>query len=439
MTKRLYIETWGCQMNRHQSEGIVGILEPAGYVLTSSLSEADVVVFNTCTVRQKAEEKVYGRIGAIAKLKEERRVLFGVGGCVAQVLGETLLKRFPVIDFLFGTTELSALPRILSQAEKRWQPIAHLPAPSGMEEIPHRRESTVTAMVTVTEGCSSFCSYCIVPYARGPLRSRPPDAILAEVRDLKQAGYREVLLLGQNVDSYGRDNPGYGDFSGLLREVAQIGIPRIRFTTSHPRDITPSVIEVITEHENVCNHLHLACQSGSDRILRAMHRGYTRETFLSIVGKARKMIEGINITTDLIVGYPGENEGDFCATMELIEAARFGSIFVAKYSPRAGTRSARLPDDVPAEVKDARLQEVLTRQREIALEENRKRIGDVVEVLVEGRTRNGAFYGRADDHRTVVLTGEAEIGAFVPVRIEAASAAASEGQVLVPAVARGAL
>ncbi len=439
MTKHLYIETWGCQMNRHQSEGIAGILEPAGYALTSSLSEADVVVFNTCTVRQKAEEKLYGRIGAIAKLKGEKPVLFGVGGCAAQVRGQTLLKRFPVIDFLFGTAELSALPRILSQAEKRRQLIAHLPALTGMEEIPHRRESTVTAMVTITEGCSCFCSYCIVPYARGPLRSRPPEAILAEVRDLKQAGYREVLLLGQNVDSYGRDNPGYGDFSGLLREVAQIGIPRIRFTTSHPRDITPSVIEVIVEHENVCKHLHLACQSGSDRILRAMHRGYTRETFLSIVGKARKMVEGINITTDLIVGYPGESEADFCATMELIEAARFGSIFVAKYSPRPGTRSARLPDDVPEEVKDARLQEVLTRQREIALEENKRWIGEMVEVLVEGRARNYAFYGRGDDHRTVVLAGEAEIGTFVPVRIEAASAAALEGQVLVPTVTRGAL
>ncbi len=438
MTNRLYIETWGCQMNRHQSEGIAGILEREGYALTSSLSEADVVVFHTCAVRQKAEEKVYGRIGAIAKLKEEKRVLFGVGGCAAQVRGEALLRRFPLIDFLFGTAELSALPRILSQAEKRRQQIAHLPAPTGMEEIPHRRESSITAMVTITEGCSCFCSYCIVPYARGPLRSRPPEAILAEVRALKQAGYREVLLLGQNVDSYGRDHPGYGDFSGLLGKVAQIGIPRIRFTTSHPRDITPSVIEVIAEHENVCKHLHLACQSGSDRILRAMHRGYTRKTLLSIVGKARKMVEGINITTDLIVGYPGESEADFCATMKLIEAARFGSIFVAKYSPRPGTRSARLPDDVPEEVKDARLQKVLTRQREIALEENRKRIGEVVEVLVEGRTRNGAFYGRGDDHRTVVLAGEVEIGAFVPVRIEAASAAALEGQVLVPVTARGA-
>lgn len=437
MNKRVYIETWGCQMNRHHSEGIAGILEQAGFALTSSLAEADVVMFNTCAVRQKAEEKVYGKIGAIAKLKEEKPILFGVGGCMAQVRGQALLKRFPTVDFLFGTAKLSALPRIISQVEQRRQRVVHLPEPIETEEIFYRRKSSVTAMVTVTEGCSTFCSYCIVPYARGPLRSRPPEAILFEVRDLKQAGYREVLLLGQNVDSYGRDNPAYGDFSRLLERVAQIGIPRVRFTTSHPRDITPQVIETIAEHKNICNHLHLACQSGSDRILCAMNRGYSRERFLSIIKEARKAVEGINITTDLIVGFPGESERDFCDTMELVEEARFGTIFVATYSPRPGTRSAGLCDDVPAGVKDARLQAVLTRQREISLEENRKRIGETVEVLVEGK--NGGYYGRGTDHRTVIFAGEVDIGAFVPVRIEAASAAALAGQVLVPVTPGGIL
>ena len=439
MGKRLYIETWGCQMNRHQSEGITGILDRAGLTLTSTPSEADVVVFNTCAVRQKAEEKVYGRIGAIAKLKEERDIVFGVGGCMAQARGAALLKRFPVIDFLFGTAELSALPKILCEVGARRRQIAHLPNPTGMEEFFYRRENLATAMVTITQGCSNFCSYCIVPYARGPLRSRSREEIVAEVSGLRKAGYKEVLLLGQNVDAYGRDNPDYGGFPELLTEVAQTGIQRVRFTTSHPRDITAQVLETIAEEENICNHIHLACQSGSDRILRAMNRGYTREAFLSIVEKAREMVEGINLTTDLIVGYPGEREGDFRATMELIERERFGSIFVAKYSPRPGTRSALVPDDVPDDVKDMRLQEVLIRQREIAVEENRRRIGQVVQVLVEGRTRNGAFHGRGDDHRTVVLTGDVEIGAFVPVRIEAASAAALSGQVLVPVTARGAL
>jgi len=439
MGKRLYIETWGCQMNRHSSEGIAGILDRVGFTLTSTPSEADVVVFNTCAVRQKAEEKVYGRIGAIAKLKEEKDFVFGIGGCMTQVRGEVLLRRFPVIDFLFGTAELSALPKILCEVGDRRRRVSHLPNPTGMEEFFYRRESLATAMVTITQGCSNFCSYCVVPYARGPLRSRSREEIVAEVDGLRKAGYKEVLLLGQNVDAYGRDNPDYGDFPELLAEVAQTGIQRVRFTSSHPRDITAQVLETIAEEENICNHIHLACQSGSDRILRAMNRGYTREDFLSIVGKAREMVEGINLTTDLIVGYPEERGGDFRATMELVDRARFGSIFVAKYSPRPGTRSARLLDDVPDDVKDMRLQEVLIRQREIALEENNRRIGEVVEVLVEGRTRNGAFYGRGDDHRTVVMSGDVEIGTFVPVRIEAASAAALKGQVLVPATARGAL
>lgn len=439
MGKRLYIETWGCQMNRHSSEGIAGILDRVGFTLTFAPSEADVVVFNTCAVRQKAEEKVYGRIGAIAKLKKERNIVFGVGGCMAQVRGEALLRRFPVIDFLFGTAELSALPKILCEVRERRRQIAHLPNPTGMEEFFYRRESLATAMVTITQGCSNFCSYCIVPYARGALRSRSREEVVAEVHGLRKAGYKEVLLLGQNVNAYGRDNPDYGDFPALLTEVARTGIQRVRFTTSHPRDITPQVLETIAEEENICNHMHLACQSGSDRILRAMNRGYTREAFLSIVEKAREMVEGINLTTDLIVGYPGESESDFRATMELIERARFGSIFVAKYSSRPGTRSASVPDDVPDDVKAARLQEVLIRQREIAVEENRRRIGQVVQVLVEGRTRNGAFHGRGDDHRTVIVTGDVEIGTFVPVRIEAASAAALRGQVLVPVTARGAL
>ncbi len=439
MKKRLYIETWGCQMNLHQSEGIAGILEDAGFEIADSLFDADIVLFNTCTVRQKAEEKVYGRLGAIEALKVKKNVLFGVGGCMAQVRREALLKRFPVIDFLFSTTDLAALPSLIHKADKGKGGVVHLPDPYRTQEIPYKRRSSVTAMVTITEGCSNFCSYCIVPYARGPLRSRPPAKVLAEVERLMEAGYREVLLLGQNVDSYGRDLPGYGDFAELLTRVAQIGIPRIRFTSSHPRDMTPRVIETIARHENICNHIHLACQSGSDRILREMNRGYTREEFLSIIKGARKAVKGINITTDLIVGYPKESEVDFRDTVELIEEARFGSIFVAKYSPRPGTRSASFPDDIPKEVKDERLQEVLSHQRRIALAENRRRIGETVKVLVEGRTREGAFFGRRGDHRTVVLSGETELGAFVSVCIEAASTSALAGRALIPAVVKGVL
>jgi len=430
MRKRLYIETWGCQLNLHQSEGLAGVLERAGFVATDSLSEADVVLFNTCAVRKKAEEKAYGRIGAVAEEKRARPVIFGVGGCLAQLRGASLLKRFSTIDFLFGTSDLSALPGLIAAVEEGKGRPAHLPHPAGGEEVPYRRVSPVTAMVTITEGCSNACSYCVVPRARGPLRSRPPEAVLAEVEALVSAGYKEVLLLGQNVDSYGKERPEYGDFAGLLERVARTGISRVRFTSSHPQDLAQAVIDAIARHENVCKHLHLACQSGSDRILAAMNRGHTRADFLSIVRRAREAVERINLTTDLIVGYPGESEEDFRLTRDLVEEVRFGSLFVAKYSPRPGTPSARLPDDVPLETKDARLQELLALERAIALEENERRIGDTLEVLVEGRAKRGGLYGRADDHRTVVLTGAAEMGEFVPVLIEGASAAALAGRPL---------
>jgi len=429
MTKRLYVETWGCQMNIHQSEGIVGVLERDGFTLTKSLADADVAIFNTCMVRQKAEEKVYGRIGAVVEEKRKREVLLGVGGCLAQVRGEDLLRRFKAIDFVFGSNDLAALPGIVHNAgEARSRRIAHLVPPVGIDEVPSKRQSPVTAMVTITQGCSNFCSYCVVPYARGPLRSRDPNQILHEAEQATRDGYPEILLLGQNVDSYGTDRPQYGSFANLLEHIADIGTPRIRFTSSHPKDMTPQVIEQIAAHDNICNHIHLACQSGSDRILREMNRGYTRQGFLSILEGARSVIPDINITTDLIVGYPGETEEDFADSLELIRQARFGSIFVAMYSPRPRTRSALVADDVTPEVKSARLHHVLDLQREIALAQNRRRIGVQLEILIEGKTRNGEAYGRTDDHRTVVIAGKGAVGEFVPVFVEDATAAALVGK-----------
>ena len=429
MRNHVYIETWGCQMNLHQSEGIAGTLERAGFTIVDSLLDADVVVFNTCAVRQKAEEKVYGRIGAVAEEKRARPVVFGLGGCLPQVRGESLLARFPTIDLLFGTSDFGALPGLIAAAQDGRGRAAHLPHAPKREDIPYRRTSAVTAMVTITEGCSMGCSYCVVPRARGPLESRPPEEVLAEVEELARTGHKEVLLLGQNVDSYGKDRPEYGDFAGLLDQVARTGIPRVRFTTSHPRDLSPAVVDAIARHDNVCKHLHLACQSGSDRILEAMNRGYTRADFLAIVRRAREAVGRINISTDLIVGYPGESEADFLETKDLVSEVRFGSLFVAKYSPRPGTRSARLPDDVPEETKAERLEELLELERRISLEQNQWRIGETVDVLVEGPTRGGALYGRADDHRTVVFSGRAKAGDFVPVLIDGASAAALAGRV----------
>jgi tRNA-2-methylthio-N6-dimethylallyladenosine synthase len=413
-------------MNIHQSEGIVGILEADGYTLTDSLADADLVIFNTCMVRQKAEDKVYGRIGAVVEEKRKRKVIFGLGGCLAQVRGESLLMRFKAIDFLFGSSELAFLPLIVERAHSGRT--VHLVPPRGIDEVPYRRNNSVTAMVTITQGCSNACSYCIVPRARGPLRSRQPDLILREVKEATYAGYPEVLLLGQNVDSYGTDKPEYGSFANLLGRVADVGTPRIRFISSHPKDMTLEVLEQIASRDNICNHIHLACQSGSDRILAQMNRGYSREDFLSILQAARKLVPEINITTDVIVGYPGETDRDFADTLDLIRQANFGSIFAAMYSPRPGTRSAYLEDDVPLGVKKDRLHEVLDLQREIAASQNRGYIGKKLEVLIEGSTSDGRPYGRTGTHRTAVVEGEARMGEFVQVFIDDATAAVLSGK-----------
>ena len=414
-------------MNLHQSEGIAGVMTHAGYRIVDALEDADVVLFNGCMVRQKAEEKVYGRIGAVMEEKRRRPVILGVGGCLGQVRGERLLDRFPAIDFVFGSQGHDALPGMIAELEAGGRRRADLRDPIGIDEVPMRRTGTVTGMVTISEGCSNFCSYCVVPYARGPMRSRPSDRILAEVEALVDDGYAEVLLLGQNVNSYGTDRASFGSFVDLLERIASTGIRRIRFTSSHPRDMDPRVFELMAARDNVCNHVHLACQSGSTRVLRAMNRAYAREDFLRIVETGRSIVPRLNVTTDLIVGFPCETEGDFEDTLSLLDEARFGTVFAAKYSPRPLAAASRLADDVSEEVKNERLQCLLDRQRKIALEENERFVGEEVDVLIEGTARNGASYGRADDHRTVLADGWIRAGEMVKMRIGAASAAALSG------------
>jgi tRNA-2-methylthio-N6-dimethylallyladenosine synthase len=364
----------------------------------------------------------------VAEEKRKRPVLLGVGGCMGQIHGQALIKRVASIDFVFGSTAHQALPALIDQAQS--QRIAELAEAMFDPAAVVLRDSAVTGMVTITEGCSNFCTYCIVPYARGPMRSRPRHLILKEVEDLCEAGYKEVLLLGQNVNSYGTDQPAYGGFSELLAQVAGTGIRRIRFTTSHPKDISETIFRTMKREFNVCHHLHLASQSGSDAVLRAMNRKYDRDHYVSMIDMGREIMPDLNISTDLIVGFPGETDGDFEATMELVERIRFGTVFVAKYSPRPMTRSAELPDDVPTSVKEERLERVLSRQRTIALEENSRFIGQDLEVLVEGVSRKGVLYGRADDHRTVMCLGEVALGEFVTVRVEGISVSSLSGGIL---------
>ncbi len=428
MPSRVYIETWGCQMNLRQSEGMAGILVRAGYQLVSSLEQADVVLFNGCMVRQKAEEKVLGRLGAVAQEKKKRRVLVGIGGCMGQVRADELLARSRIIDFVFGSSGHGGLPEWIERAAHGR--ISAAGDPRFVPDEPAVRASCVSGMVIITEGCSNFCAYCIVPYARGALRCRPPEQILSEVADLVQQGYREVLLLGQNVNAYRSNRSGFQNYAQLLDSVAQTGISRIRFTTSHPKDLSEQTLEVMADRPSVCPHLHLACQSGSTRILHAMNRGYDRSQYVSWVHRAREIVPALNVTTDLIVGFPGETEEDFLRTLNLVEEMRFGSVFVAKYSPRPKTCATLLADDVPADVKAERLERVLEAQRAIAAEENAGWIGRDVQVLVEGTSQNGRVWGRAPDHRTVVLQEKTGMGETVVARVRGASASSLEASIL---------
>ncbi|MFQ6116839.1 MAG: tRNA (N6-isopentenyl adenosine(37)-C2)-methylthiotransferase MiaB [Candidatus Bipolaricaulia bacterium] len=418
--ERVYIHTWGCQLNEHKSEAIAGVLREAGYRIIDRLEEAEVVIFNTCAVREKAAEKVIGKVGEVKRLRAQgRKIMLSVGGCLSQAEREGLLSRAGGIDLLFGTsdTDIKRLPELLARARERRR-LVEIREPAGLDRLPALRRSRFTAYVTITEGCDHFCSYCIVPYTRGRLRSRPLAEIVREVEELAAQGYKEVTLLGQNVNAYGVDLWGEGRFAELLRRVAATGIPRIRFTSSHPQDMTGDVLEKIAALPNVCEQIHMAAQSGSDRVLRDMRRPYTKAEFLEKVAMARRLIPDVNITTDLIVGYPTEEEEDFQETVDLVERARFGSAFIFKFSPRRGTVAAvRYGDPIPDGVKRRRHQELLELQRRISEEESRRLIGRTVEVLVEGYA-DGELRGRSRDHRTVLFPGgDHLLGELVQVKV----------------------
>lgn len=440
---RFYIFTWGCQMNEHKSEGMAGVLVRAGYLPAEDPAHADVVLFNTCMVREKPVDKLYSEAGKIALLKKENPyLLLGVGGCVAQALKERLFRQSAAIDFVFGSSNISELPQLIERARHEralgrpgWV-MAVDKIPDRLEDLPYLHSSRFQARVTITEGCSNFCSFCIVPYTTGLLRSRLPGDIIAEVSALARQGYKEVQLLGQNVDSYGKDfkDPNI-TFANLLRALTQIPIARVRFTSSHPQDITDDVIAVMGEENNICEHLHIAVQSGSNRVLTEMRRGYTRERFLELVRALQERVPGVNITTDIIVGFPTETEADFEQTVDLVRQARFGGAFIFKYSPRPGTIAFyKYPDTVPPEEKQRRLEILLELQKQITHEENRKRIGDLVEVLVEGPARQeGLLMGKTRDHKTVVFAGTDDlVGELVWVRVTEASVAGLMGEVLSP-------
>jgi len=423
--KYFYLETYGCQMNKYDSELVAGILEQAGYLPAPAREDADIVLVNTCSVREHAEVRALGRLSALNELRKDRpHLILGILGCVAQRIGTQILAEKSFINLAVGPDDYRQLPLLLAQlaAHPGKQLVrTELSDFEDYADIYPSRVQGVSAWVAIMRGCNNFCAYCIVPYLRGRERSRPMRNILDEVRKLAAEGYKEVTLLGQNVNSYQTENLTFPD---LLRAVSKIsGIERIRFASSHPKDLSLRLIQTIAAEENICKHIHLAVQAGSNKILRLMNRQYTREHYLHVLEQARQLMPEVSFTTDIIVGFPGESEADFEETLDLVKQARFDNAFTFKYCPRAGTRAAQLPETVSEAEKQARLERLIALQDQITLEINRAQTGKVLPVLVEGPSKKSPFQykGRTDTNKIVIFEKDSlRPGHLVPVKITAA-------------------
>lgn len=421
-----FIQTFGCQMNDHDSVVLAQLLEEAGHREAPDPAAADVILVNTCAIREKAEEKVYSHLGRLRALKDSRPgVLLGVGGCMAQAEGRRVLRRAPYVDLVFGTKALTRVPGLLERARAGRRKLVAVDLeqePEALEDLyAHSRGRGLKAFVTVMQGCDNFCAYCIVPHVRGREVSRPASDVVAEVQRLAADGVREVTLLGQNVNSYGAKGGDGTDFPTLLRRLETVeGIARLRFTTSHPKDLSPRLVELFAESGKLMPHLHLPVQSGSDRVLAAMNRRYTASDYLRLVDALRGARPGLAVTTDLIVGFPGETQEDFRATLDLMERVVFDNAFSFKFSPRRGTAAAELPDGLPDRVKEERLEVLQALQSRHTLRRGGELVGDARPVLVEGRSRagRGQLTGRTPENKIVNFQGPQEwVGREVTVRI----------------------
>ncbi|MFO8085100.1 MAG: tRNA (N6-isopentenyl adenosine(37)-C2)-methylthiotransferase MiaB [Desulfobacterales bacterium] len=391
--KKLYINTIGCQMNVYDSEKIVSDLAGLGYKKTFSIESADLIILNTCTIRDKAEQKAFSFLGRLSKQKQRNpRLIVAVGGCVAQQEGKKLIKRAPVVDIVFGTHAIARLPEHIERIERQRRRIIDVKMAESIDETLSSGKSSltpgfdrgVTAFVTIMQGCENYCTYCVVPYVRGKEISRHPDHIVEEINNLVKEGVREVTLLGQNVNSYGIKQ-GFCSFAQLIHEISAInGLSRIRFTTSHPKDLSEELMEAFASSDKLCNHIHLPVQSGSQRILKLMNRRYTRNAYLDMIDKLRKIQPDIAISTDIIVGFPGETREDFQQTLELIREVEYDSLFAFKYSDRPQVPAAGFAGKVSEQEKMLRLQQVLALQEELTMKKYGALIGSIQKVLVEG-------------------------------------------------------
>jgi tRNA-2-methylthio-N6-dimethylallyladenosine synthase len=436
--KKFYLETFGCQMNVHDSEKVIGTLISEGYRQVSTVEEADLVLYNTCSIRDKAEQKVFHRLADYKKYQKEGKI-FGVLGCVAQQEGEKIFDRAPHVSMVCGSASYRNLPQMLIQIEAGNHHVTGLDdrqTDECFETEFTSRTNPHRGYITIIEGCDKFCAYCVVPFTRGKERSRTSDSVLAEARQMADLGYTEIQLLGQNVNSY-KDPAGKKSFAELLAAVGEVpGIRRVRFTTSHPRDFGKDIVDAIEAVPTLCDHVHLPVQSGSSRVLGAMQRLYSRDQYLERISWIKAARREISLTTDIIVGFPGETESDFEQTLSLLDTVEYDGVFSFKYSPRPNTPALRLDDAIPDDEKARRLAVLMERQRDIQKRRNQKHLGEIAEVMVEGRNEARAqWIGRTSQNKTLnfIAPDPASLspGSYVPVVITASFPNSLVGELVV--------
>lgn len=433
-----YVHSYGCQQNVNDGEKIKGVLQDVGFGICDNVEQADLILFNTCAVREHAEQRVFGNVGALKKLKEANpRLIIGVCGCMAQqkTVVDKLKASYPYVDLVFGVDGIDRLPEMIAARISRGKRYLEDPVERNalVEELPIRRDSGFRAWLPIMYGCDNFCTYCIVPYVRGRERSREPEDILAEFKELVSKGYKEITLLGQNVNSYGKSLERPIDFADLLELLCAVpGDYQIRFMTSHPKDASRKLIDVIAAQDHLCKHIHLPVQSGSDRILKEMNRRYTVDQYLELIAYAKEKIPSVTFSSDIIVGFPGEREEDFEATLRLIQTVGYMQLFTFIYSRRNGTKAASMPDPVSHAEKAARMDRLLKAQNEIAFAMVARLIGRTVRVLVEGAGRNpGTLNGRLDNNLVVEFPGaEALVGQYATVELTGSRAAILTGRLV---------
>ncbi len=436
--EKYHIVTYGCQMNVHESEKIAGVLRRMGYEESATLEEADIIVFNTCCIRENAENHAFGNIGALKKLKKSKpSLLIAVGGCMTQEKGKTeiLKTKFPFIDIMFGTLNLDALEGLIRQKKAQKKRVIEIREKEGeiIEGEEPYRTSYPNAWVNITYGCNNFCSYCIVPYVRGRERSRKPEYILAEVKKLVAEGYKEITLLGQNVNSYGGDGSTGMTFAELLDEVASIeGKFRVRFMTSHPKDFNEDVVKVMEKHPKICRLVHLPVQSGSNQVLQAMNRRYTRERYLSEIKMLKDRLPDAEVTTDIIVGFPGETEEDYLDTERLVKEVDFASAFTFVYSKRQGTKAATMENQIPEEVQKDRIMRLVELVNSLTRQKSQKYVGKQVEILCEDfDEKKGLYMGRDEFGRMGYFASATNVvGEFILLQVTRANGISLYGDMI---------